>query len=241
MTDDTNQTPIAAGDVLDDEIDDGPTEIQILKDKATMLGIQYSPNIGVDTLRARIDAKLNENEPETSDPIMDATNATVATPEPGEIAAPAKGKFYTEEQCVAMTIEQIRLLPEKVKTRVIRTRQRKEHLALIRCQIFCNNPKKNDLRGEIITVGNKYVGTVRKMVPFGEATENGYHIQKILFEALKRRKYQKITVVKRQDGTEEVKTQLVPEYTLNVLPPLTQDELDELALRQTAAARVGLA
>lgn len=241
---DTNDTPQATGDVIDDidveDLNNGPSEMEVLKNQATLLGVPYSPNIGLETLRKRVEDKLNDKAEEEPDPMMAATNATIAPAAPAPKAKP-RGSFYTDKECQDMSVEDIKELPAKSRTRVIRVRQRLEQLALIRCQIYCNNPKKNDLRGEIITVGNKYVGTVRKMIPFGEATENGYHIAKILFDALKRRKYQKITVTKRPDGTEEVKTQLVPEYTLNVLTPLTEDELKELALRQTAAERVGLA
>ena len=121
----------------------------------------------------------------------------------------------------------------------LRKRLQKEAMALIRCRIYNLNPSKRDLSGEIITVGNRYIGTVKKFIPFGEQTENGYHIPKILFDDLKRRKFQQIRTT-RKKGQIEVKSRMVPEYNLEILPALTKEELAELALRQEAAERVSV-
>lgn len=129
--------------------------------------------------------------------------------------------------------------PKSETTQQKRTRIQKDAMALIRCQIYNQNPSKRDLQGEIVTVASKFLGTVRKFIPFGEATENGYHIPKVLFDELKSRKYQDIRTVKK-GGQIDVKTRIVPEYTLNVLPPLTAAELKELAEVQGAAERVGV-
>jgi len=227
-----------------DDLDDGmPSELDSLKDRAKVLGIQHSPNIGVNTLRAKIEAKLSDTqEPAgnaaTPDPVMDATQASVA-PLTANVSDPGKGK-YSVEACLAMSVAEIRALEPRTRKRVIRQRQVAEHMALVRVQIYNNNPAKSDLHGEIITAGNKYLGNIRKMIPFGEATENGYHIPKILLSDLRRRKYQQVKSVKNQDGTERVSTRLVPEYTIVELDPLTEKELKELSLKQAAAERVGL-
>jgi hypothetical protein len=120
-----------------------------------------------------------------------------------------------------------------------RKRIQKKAMALVRCQIYNQNPSKRDLQGEIVTVASGMLGTVRKFIPFGEATENGYHIPQVLFDELKERRYQDIRTVKK-NGQIDVKTRIVPEYTLNVLPPLTAVELKELAEVQGAAERVGV-
>lgn len=116
---------------------------------------------------------------------------------------------------------------------------KREYLKLVRCRIFNNNPQKQDLQGELIIVGNKYLGMQKKMIPFGEPTENGYHIPLIIYNELKNRRYQSITV-KGRAGKEEIVRKMLPEYTLEVMPPLTREELNELALTQAAALRVGV-
>ena len=113
-------------------------------------------------------------------------------------------------------------------------------MILIRCRIANLNPSKRDLRGEIFTVANKYVGTVRKFIPYGEATDNGYHIPHIIYEQLKTRKFLQVnTRNDRSAGNQIVVDQRwVPEFSIEVLPQLTQEELDKLAASQAAAGGV---
>jgi hypothetical protein len=168
-------------------------ELELLKARADKLGIKYSPNIGIETLKERINAVLSPEKPAI------AVNAEDAE----------------------------------------RTRVRKDALKLIRCQIVNLNPNKKAWEGEIITVWNKYTGTVRKFVPFGEKTVEGYHVPQIIYNVLKERKYLSIST-KRDPKTGEltVKTQWVPEFSLTVLPQLTKEQLAELAAAQKASGSI---
>lgn len=121
----------------------------------------------------------------------------------------------------------------------VRERVTAEAMALIRVRIANMNPAKADLEGEFITVANKFVGTVTKLIPFGKATNNGYHIPKILYDDLISRQFQQVTLKKNNRGLEEVQTNLVQEYNIQILPPMTAEELQELALKQQAAERLG--
>ena len=119
-----------------------------------------------------------------------------------------------------------------------REKQAKEQMKLIRCRIYNLNPSKSDLRGEIVTVANRFVGTVRKMIPFGEQTDGGYHIPYILYKELKGRKFQQIRT-KTVNGQIVIESRDVPEYNIEVLEALTEEELLELRMNQEAARRVG--
>lgn len=176
-------------------------ELAALKERAKMMGLKLSPKIGLEKLKAKIEAKLNPTVEEDIDP--------------GE---------ETEVQRKAR----------------IRKKQISEQMILIRCRIANLNPSKRDLRGEIFTVANKYVGTVRKFIPYGEATDNGYHIPHIIYEQLKTRKFLQVnTRNDRSAGNQIVVDQRwVPEFSIEVLPQLTQEELDKLAASQAAAGGV---
>ena len=175
-------------------------ELAALKARAKTMGISFSPKIGLEKLKAKINAKLNP-------PVEEI--------DPGE---------ETETQRKAR----------------IRKKQLEEQMVLIRCRIANLNPSKRDLRGEIFTIANKYIGTVRKFIPYGEATDNGYHIPKILYEELKSKKFLQVnTRNDRAAGNQIVIDQRwVPEFSIEVLPRLTQDELDKLAASQAAAGGV---
>lgn len=188
----------------DEDTTEAPrSELDLLKERARTLGVEFSGNIGIETLKSRIEAKMNGTPDESAqEPAVE----------------------------VALTREQ--------REQALREKLQAEALVLVRCRIYNLNPSKRDLRGEIVTVRNRYVGTVRKFVPFGEETDAGYHIPKILYDDLKARQFQQIGT-KQKAGQIEVKTRMVPEYSLEILPPLTTEELEELALKQAAAQRLG--
>ena len=184
-------------------------ELTYLKGRATLMGIVFSNNIGVDALKAKIAEKINGDKPaetaEADDEEELAPNA------PAALAKPAQ---------------------------TLRQRLLQDNMRLIRIRISCMDPKKKDLPGEIFTVANRYIGTVRKFVPFGDATEGGYHVPYVIFKLLKKRKYLSITTKKGKSGQDEVVTKYLPEFAIEELPMLTEIELARLGQAQIAAGTV---
>lgn len=196
-----------------------PDELSMLKQRARMMGITFSNNIGIEALRAKIEEKMNngstEEMPKTDDlgddnppPLNDPATPTTT---------PA-GKVLTLRQRIVQ-----------------------ENMRLIRLRITNMDPKKKDLPGEVITVANRFLGTVRKYVPYGEQTENGYHVPYCIYKLLKSRKFLSIrTRTQRGNGNQIIVDQIwAPEFALEVLPPLTREELNRLAAAQAAAGGVG--
>ena len=128
--------------------------------------------------------------------------------------------------------------PAQPKGKNARQLARLEAMKLVRIHIVNLDPKKKDLQGEIITVANDMIGTVRKFVPYGEVTENGYHVPLIIYKMLKRRKFLNIRTRKGPKGP-VVEQSWAQEFSIEVLPPLTKDELKKLASAQMAAGSVG--
>lgn len=189
---------------MNDEVNqdtlDANAELASLKQRATLLGIKYSPNIGVDALRERVNAAVLSEQTSQED----------------EAAVGPVSKATREAR--------------------LRDQIQKEELRLIRVRIANMNPEKKDLHGEIFTVASKYLGNVKKFIPYGEATDDGYHIPNVIFKALKARKFnQKKTVQNRKTGAIDIQQRWVPEFSLEVLPPLTKEELAKLAASQAAA------
>lgn len=114
-----------------------------------------------------------------------------------------------------------------------RRKMRLEMTKLVRVQIACLNPAKAELPGEIFTIHNDVVGTVKKFVPYNEAGE-AYHVPFFLFKFLKRKKY--LQIKDPPKGSRQAPTtKMVPEFAITVLDPLTPSELKELARAQGAA------
>ena len=207
---DLNQTPPVNEDA-DLEITDTVSELDMLKHRANLLGVNYSNNIGAETLRERIRAKMEELENKNDQATAPAALPTVPNPLNDETEAPVK----------RMTIRQM---------------LHKEQMKLVRLRITNLDPKKKDLPGEILAVANEYIGTVRKYIPYGEVTESGYHVPYCLYKQLEARKFLNIRTRKGANGQIIVEQGWVKEFALEVLPPLTQKEITRLAMTQAASA-----
>lgn len=210
----------------DDEVPEisAADERSLLMQRARMMGVKISNNIGLEALKAKLkehteqaDAEASSDGPEEleqSEPEVEAEQGSPSVPP--RMAAEA--------------------LPKRPPTKQeIRKKLIAEATKLVRLRITNMDPKKRDLPGEIFTVANSYIGTVRKYVPFGEVTEEGYHVPYCIYQMLKDRKFLNIKVIKRR-GREIVEHNYVPEFALEVLPPLTVEELKKLAAQQALAA-----
>lgn len=181
-------------------------ELTVLKQRAATLGIQFSNNIGIDTLRERIKQKLEGIEPSNEPSSTNSINALTGEDD---------SKVLTKAQ--------------------IRDRIKKDALKLVRLRIVNLDPKKSKWPGEIITVANEVIGTVSKFIPFGEVTEGGYHVPNVIYKKMKSRKFLDIRVIKQKGKPDRVIEQWVPEFALEVLPQLTKEELKKLADAQAAS------
>ena len=186
-------------------------ELALLKERAKQMGIPFSNNISLETLRKRISDKMEGKDvPEVNPLTGDAEIAAITS-------APAK-------------------LDAKQNALALRKMMQREQMKLVRVRITNMDPKKKDLPGEIWTVSNEYLGNVRKMIPYGEQTDEGFHIPYCLFRLLQSKRFLHIRTVKDHvTGVERQEKQWVKEFSLDVLPDLTKEELARLAAAQAAA------
>lgn len=184
-------------------------EVAELRKKCDLLGIkQPHPSATADTIRK----KISEHMATLDQTIADAKEAAV---DAAEVAAPVLDKETAGQK---------------------RARLRKEALRLVRVNIQCLDPAKKEWEGEIFTVGNTTVGTVRKYVPYN--TTEGYHIPYIMYEVLKTKECQVFQSVKLKNGGTHRKGILKRAFAIEVLPPLTPAELEELARQQALAGSI---
>jgi hypothetical protein len=172
------------------------TEIDSLKDRATIMGITFHPNIGVDKLRAKIEAKMSGEDTAPDSSSIDEVETIVVADNPA-------------------------------------TLRKNEALRLVRIRVACMNPVKANMKGEIVSVGNSELGFVKKFVPFN--AEQGYHVPNIILQELQNKKFVSHFTVKVGNKTVN-RHKLVPEYGIEILAPLTADELDALKQRQIIAS-----
>lgn len=177
------------------------SELDMLKERATQMGIQFHPNIGIDKLRTKVNAVLN-NEPEEESKSIEEVKA-----------APTVRKISKSEL-----------------VRNYHIRLRKEANKLVRVRITCMNPNKKNYPGEIISISNDIIGTIKKFVPFH--IEDPYHIPAALLKVVKDREYQHFVKVKLPNGRTKIQSKMLKEFAIEELPSLTKQELKDLAQRQ---------
>lgn len=111
-----------------------------------------------------------------------------------------------------------------------RARLKKEQTKLVRIRLTCMNPYKSNWTGEIFSFGNNVVGTVKRFVPYNEI----WHVEECLLEMIRERQCQ-IFYSEKIKGTTVRKGKLVKEFAIEVLDPLSESELKDLAQRQAMA------
>lgn len=186
-------------------------ELTLLKERAKAMGIPFSNNISLETLRKRVADKMEGKD--------EAPEVNALTGDPEIAQAMVAKPLNQKDNAVAL-----RKLMHATQMRQVRVR------------ITNMDPKKKDLPGEIWTVANEYLGTVRKFVPYGEQTDDGYHIPYCLYRLLDSKRFLHIRDVKdRTTGIVRQDKVWAKEFSLDVLPTLTQAELDRLAAAQAAA------
>lgn len=116
-------------------------------------------------------------------------------------------------------------------------RLKKNMLALVRVRLSCLNPAKKEWEGEIITVGNAVIPSLKKFVPF-TGHDDGYHLPRMMLNQLRERQCQVFHTVKDDRGNKVRRGKLIKEFAIEELPPLTPEELKDLAQRQAVAQAI---
>ena len=145
-------------------------------------------------------------------------------------AVTSDGAATSEEEAKAPAEPKQETIGEK------RKRLKTEALKLVRIRLTCLNPAKKEWEGEIITVGNSLIGSVKKFVPFN--ADDGWHVPHVIYQQLKERQCQIFQTATDARGNKVRKGKLIKEFAIEVLPPLTKEELDELARRQAMAKAI---
>lgn len=174
-----------------------------LKVRAEELGLSYNSNIKTDALAELITNAENGLTPEI----------VAAAKEAEEVA-----KKLVAEKPVEVVVE------NKAKTvGQVKAEARKNALKLVRCVVASMDKDKADLSGEIISCGNSMTGMIKKFIPFGKE----WHVPTVILETLKDKKML-MTRDRRTDKGTVKEHYEVSQYNVQILPDLTQEELNRL-------------
>ena len=110
----------------------------------------------------------------------------------------------------------------------------KDATKLVRCRVVNMNPTRRESKGEYFSVSNKMVGTVKRFVPF----DVEWHVESIIFTTMKDRKFRKTVEESDGKGGKVSRNVFIPEFSVEVLEPLTTQQLKDLAADQSARGAI---
>ena len=109
-------------------------------------------------------------------------------------------------------------------------------MKLVRVIVTPNDPLMVNYPGLIFTVGVSGINNgemIKKFVPFNN--EEGWHVPTIIVRQIEHAEMQKFKTVTRPNGEKVLEPYVTKKFNVRELPPLTKEELDQLAARQGAA------
>ena len=229
-----NMAQMTASEVI--EAVETATSIEPLRKLAKDLNVPFSGNTGLETLRNKLSDHLNMfltsnpinpsefDEPDLSGYSKDLEEIQVN--KPVRVQKPKIDLLTVDPS----TIEDLSLRREAIRAQALR---------LVRVKIQNLDPNDAAVTGAIISLQNKYTGKVSKLIPFGDETENGYHIPWMMYEHLKQWKFPLRKEVRGgRFGVKTYKTVMTNKFNVEILPPLSMSELTELKNLQRASQSI---
>lgn len=161
--------------------EENKTELELLKERADSLGVEYKSNVSAKTLTKLI--REFEEQEEQDDGL-------------------------TDNERIKRTLD--------------------EATKLVRVIITPMDSTKRDYQGDVFSAGNAVVPTMTKYIPFGVE----WHVPQIILNTIKEKVMNKFIAKKDERGREYREYQEAKAYSIQELPPLTKEELEELAKSQ---------
>jgi len=109
-------------------------------------------------------------------------------------------------------------------------------MKLVRVVVSPNDPLMTNYPGLIFTVGVSSLNNgqmIKKFVPFNN--EEGWHVPTIILRQIEHAEMQKFKTITRDDGEKVLEPYTTKKFNVRILDPLTKEELERLAAKQSAA------
>jgi len=142
-----------------------------------------------------------------------------------------------EEKKMAKATDTVEV-KEEVKVTTTAPKKKKlsreqEAMRLVRIIVSPNDPVKAALPGGIFTVCSSKINkgrSIKKFVPFNN--EEGWHVPNAVYKQIENAQMQKFKSVKMPNGDTAMEPYIAKMYNVQVLPPLSEKELADLAAAQ---------
>ena len=197
-------------------------ELQHLRNIANKLNFSYHHMLGAEKLEQRLRDYCKNNSISFED-ISDEVLNEYKKEDKGEVLIMIKDKKMDLSK---VTFDEL----EKSHNKEVSDKRTKDALKLVRCMITCNNKNKTSYKGEIFAARNAVVEAVKKFIPVGLPP----HVPQILLNVIKEKQYQTFVEETLPNGMKVNKPHLINEYNIQILDPISKDELEAIKRKQLA-------
>jgi len=192
--------------------------LKLLKEEATDLDIKFSPQIGFEKLKAKVDEVKEHKKP---------TEEKKLSKEELRYIKKAEAAAIKLAGTSAKSLLRSKMTPQQLTVDIM-----KEANALVRCSVTCLDPSKKDMSGTVMGVRNSKIPLNKHFVPYdGKIT----HLPKILINHLKEKEFQSFSLIEDPVSGEKVRRSRIGKmFSVAIMEPLSKSELNELAETQRA-------
>ena len=237
------------------------TEREELRHRGSELGLSFAKNANIDKMKEAIAAReaediieddetldIDQDDEQNFSPdarLYEETNANIAAVVAldqkviiEKLEREYEAKLSSKVAEIMANVERNntgQAIGVNINTGMAKVAKVNEAMKLIRCVITCRNPLKQSWDGEIINVSNDVVGSTTKFVPFN--LSEGFHLPQMIINTLGDKECT-IFVNKKVNGENVKQGKLIKEFAIEILPPLTKEELKALSLDQKARGAI---
>lgn len=219
------------------------TELEDVRAAATSIGVTYSGNSKIASLKGKIIDFLSEDSQEDDEDaagLSDIGNMLNEALDAGGVEEPIQISVLKKRPAPLsdhdlINMDHVHEEDPGLRRRIVRAKA----LRMVRVRVQALDPGESQLNGVIITARNKYTGKISKYVPFASEVSVGYYVPKMILDHMAEMKFPRRVEKKgAKFGIKQYNTIMSPKYTIEFLPHLSKKEIEDLAVAQRSSGAI---
>lgn len=219
------------------------TELEDVRAAATSIGVTYSGNSKIASLKGKIIDFLSEDPQEDDEDaagLSDIGNMLNEVLDAGGVEEPIQISVLKKRPVLLsdhdlINMDHVHEEDPGLRRRIVRAKA----LRMVRVRVQALDPGESQLNGVIITARNKYTGKISKYVPFASEVSVGYYVPKMILDHMAELKFPRRVEKKgAKFGIKQYNTIMSPKYTIEFLPHLSKKEIEDLAVAQRSSGAI---
>lgn len=219
------------------------TELEDVRVAATSIGVTYSGNSKIASLKGKIIDFLSEDpqeDDEDASGLSDIGNMLNEALDAGGVEEPIQISVLKKRPAPLsdhdlINMDHVHEEDPGLRRRIVRAKA----LRMVRVRVQALDPGESQLNGVIVTARNKYTGKISKYVPFASEVSVGYYVPKMILDHMAEMKFPRRVEKKgAKFGIKQYNTIMSPKYSIEFLPHLTKKEIEDLAVAQRSSGAI---